>query len=95
MQDDSPWTYSKHTSSNYTNVDRIIYLCAESLRISGILLQPFMPSKMKQLLDSLGVADTARGFKNATSVDLDYGTPTIELGKGMKGVLFPPLSSDF
>ena len=37
------------------DVDRIVYLAAEALRITGILLLPYMPNKARMLLDQLGV----------------------------------------
>ena len=55
-----------------------------------------MPSKMKQLLDMLGVADDARSYANAVlGSDKYYGEPKYPLGTGSKGMLFPPLSSHF
>ena len=55
-----------------------------------------MPSKMKQLLDMLGVADDARSYANAVlGSDKDYGEPNYPLGTGSEGILFPPLSSHF
>jgi len=55
-----------------------------------------MPSKMRQLLDMLGVADHAREYAN-TSIgsDKDYGRPKHPLETGTQGILFPPLSSQF
>jgi len=44
------------------DVDKIIYLAAESLRIVGIVLQPYMPNKARQLLDQLGVQPHKRTF---------------------------------
>jgi len=79
-----------------TEIDRIVYLCAESIRIVGILLQPIMPDTMSTLLSMLGVSPSARTFEYATiGADYEYGTNTVELGRGHIGVLFPPLSSDF
>jgi methionyl-tRNA synthetase len=73
----------------------VIYLCAESLRICGILLQPYMPETMTKLLDMLGVSSDARKFANTEfGSDTTYGTPLIPLGKGVEGVLYPPLRSD-
>lgn len=90
MQSAAPW--SAHDQS----VDKIIYICAESLRISGILLQPFMPSKMNDLLNQLGVDRAKRQFENASfGSDSSYGTPMVPVGRGHEGVLFPPLSSAF
>ena len=50
---------------------------------------------MKQLLDTLGVADGKRLYKNADiGKDLTYGTPKYEIGKETE-VLFPALTSHF
>jgi methionyl-tRNA synthetase len=76
-------------------VDRIVYQAAEGLRIVGILLQPYMPSKAKMLLDQLGVGHEKRTWEYCTpGSDLDYGMPLIELGGKHQGVLFPPLPSE-
>ncbi|KAI9876199.1 MAG: methionyl-tRNA synthetase [Pleopsidium flavum] len=91
-----PWDLvTSNNSKDIAELDRIIYLCAEALRVCGILLQPYMPDKMAELLDMLGVRSDARGFDNARlGSDRDYGLPAVELGKGYAGVLFPPLRSD-
>lgn len=77
------------------DVDRTIYLAAEALRITGILLQPYMPNKAKTLLDQLGVQEDRRTLVDCQpGADLDYGTPTVALGSKHEGVLFPPLASE-
>ena len=74
----------------------IIYYAAESLRICGILLQPFMPSKMKRLLDMLGVDEKKRLFEHARfGIDVDYGGPKCDLGGGADASLFPPLTAEW
>ncbi|MCJ1424355.1 methionyl-tRNA synthetase, partial [Sticta canariensis] len=89
MQDSTPWHIVKGqniTATKQRQLDEIIYACAESLRICGILLQPYMPSKTKHLLDLLGVDPNARMFSNATAhSDLNYGTPTVDVGSGYEG----------
>lgn len=93
MQSSAPWNLSEPEQQE--QLDRVIYLCAESLRICGILLQPYMPAKMKQLLDMLGVAEDARMYSNANlGNDQDYGEPKYDIGKDTE-VLFPPLTSYF
>ncbi|KAG8533131.1 uncharacterized protein KY384_001914 [Bacidia gigantensis] len=88
-----PWDLSDKPEENRLN--EIIYLCAESIRICGILLQPFMPEKMNTLLNMLGIHEEARNFTNAQfGSDKDYGTPKYLL-RGADGILFPGLSSDF
>lgn len=97
LQAAAPWSVAKTTSTT-SEVDSIIYLCTESLRVCGILLQPYMPSKMKHLLDMLGVKTGNRMFANAIiGTDESYGVPLpgISLGQGLEGVLFPPLTTEF
>lgn len=94
MQSSAPWDLTK--PEDQVILDRIIFICTESMRICGILLQPYMPSKMKQLLDMLGVADDARRYAD-TSIgsDKDYGNAKHSLESKHSAVLFPPLSSHF
>ncbi|KAA6414701.1 MAG: methionyl-tRNA synthetase [Lasallia pustulata] len=93
MQQSAPWDYKD--GGDKAHLNRIIYLCVESIRICGILLQPYMPGKMEQLMEMLGVAPDARKFENAIlGSDPEYGIPKVPLGKGREGVLFPDLRSD-
>ena len=76
-------------------VDRIVYQAAEALRMTGIFLKPYMPNKAKTLLDQLGVDESRRTLEYCKcGADLDYGTPMVELGRGYRGALFPPLPSE-
>lgn len=96
MQSRSPWNLVRsETDSVKAHVSVVIYLCAETLRICGILLQPFMPTKAGELLDMLGVSQENRDFSKAQlDADWDYGESAFDLGKGYENVLFPPLNSD-
>lgn len=75
---------------------RIIFVCAESVRVIAILLQPVMPAKMKRALDILGVEESHRSFEHARSyADFTYGTPFADPGRaGPDGTLFPPLIAE-
>lgn len=97
LQNIGPWDKTRLTKPERME---ILFLCAESLRICGILLQPYMPGKMSELLDTLGVSPGRRKFADtAIGADLDYGTPPPEikarLGKGIEGSLFPPLTIEW
>lgn len=96
LQVTSPWTMGADTNGEAdVRVKVIVYLSAEALRVSGILLQPFMPDKAALLLDMLGVARDRRGFRSASfGADDSYGASFVDLGKGHQNVLFPPLRSD-
>ena len=83
---------SSEVDLNQKKVERIVFYSAESVRIVGILLQPFMPDKASQLLDMLGVDKSRRGFDDAKiGADDSYGTPQVPLGKCAYDGLFPPL----
>jgi methionyl-tRNA synthetase len=73
-------------------LEEVLFLCTEALRIAGILLQPYMPTKAAMLLDMLGVDDGKRSLKFAApGMDYTYGKSKIPVGKGQDGSLFPPL----
>ncbi|KAG8623215.1 hypothetical protein KVT40_008191 [Elsinoe batatas] len=66
----------------------ILYLMTETLRIVGIMLQPFMPLKAKELLDLLHVEESKRSFADTTLCsDSSYGKKDPE----QTTMLFPPL----
>ncbi|KAI0321968.1 tRNA synthetases class I (M)-domain-containing protein [Amylostereum chailletii] len=56
-----PW--AKDTSDDI--VEQVCALSLETLRICGILLQPFIPSKAGELLDALGVPSSTRTLRYA------------------------------
>src|SRR3569833_496609 len=69
-------------------LQQVIYNASEALRIIGILLQPFIPTKAGELLDVLGVPETNRTFEHAQlGCDFDYGVAKSD----PKINLFPPL----
>lgn len=73
-------------------VDQIIYINSEALRLVGIMLQPFIPGRAKMLLDMLGVKPARRNWHWCTpGADNDYGKPMFELGGRHETQLFPML----
>ncbi|KAI9671568.1 MAG: methionyl-tRNA synthetase [Caeruleum heppii] len=97
MQISSPWNLVKiQSAEELARVDLIVYLCVETLRLSGLFLQAYMPGKAAQLLDMLGVVQDRRTIAFAKlGADYAYGSSGVELGRGTEGVLFPPLRSDY
>ncbi|PYI15835.1 hypothetical protein BO86DRAFT_311067 [Aspergillus japonicus CBS 114.51] len=79
----APW-------QNPGETQRVIYNVAETIRMSGILLQPFMPTKSKEILDMFQVHPQRRSFASAEyGSDPSYGEDT------KKKALFPPLPFRF
>jgi methionyl-tRNA synthetase len=94
FQDAHPWDMMN--LADPTDVPRrlssTIALAAETLRICGILLQPYMPAKCRLLLDQLGVDEAKRTAEYAMlAADMEYGTPMAALGSGYNQILFPPV----
>jgi methionyl-tRNA synthetase len=75
------------------NPTKAIVYAYETLRISAILLEPYMPTKAAELLDRLGIDSSQRGWNQCVFNDkIDVG----QLVKGLKddkrpGHLFPPV----
>ncbi|KAJ9103086.1 hypothetical protein QFC21_002508 [Naganishia friedmannii] len=95
-----PWS---STTSEADLITAMVYAHG-SLRITGIALQPVMPTKMKDLLDRLGVEEGDRGWDR---LQLDAGVEQMrdvlrcvrvmmDRAKDLKkaGVLFPPLAEE-
>ncbi|KAI9882267.1 MAG: hypothetical protein M1823_005987 [Watsoniomyces obsoletus] len=95
MQHRQPWDTENETGNGPDRRELTIYLIAETLRICGILLQPFIPERASRLLDMLGVHASRRTFAHANlHQDDSYGNTSVELGTGYQSVLFPPLRSE-
>lgn len=56
-----PW--SKNTASEL--VEQVYAVSLETLRVCGLLLQPFIPSKSEELLDALVVPKDKRSWSHA------------------------------
>jgi len=70
----------------------VFFLMHETLRITGIMLQPFMPTKSVELLDILRVSPERRMYRHTELCsDESYGREYIK-GGDIK-MLFPPLAN--
>lgn len=104
IQSSEPWALAKSINEDAdpiiaaqlrSEIDCIVYHCAEATRIVGILMQPYIPGKAAQLLDMLGVDESKRTFDDARiGADYDYGVPKKPVGRDSWDGLFPPLPVD-
>lgn len=93
LTDTAPWDLARKETTKQA-ADVVVYNAAESLRIMGILLQPFIPEKAAELLDILGVQPRNRTLALAkVGADLHYGRPMrpYNVGRGRWQGLFPQL----
>lgn len=98
VQDQEPWAKIKQLDdpNRVALTESIIYDCAEAVRVAGIMLQPYMPTKAGEVLDMLGVDASRRTFEDATyGADHTYGVSTwTTTERGEFATLFPPLLGD-
>lgn len=83
-----PWSKKVESSTQ-----AIVY-AYHALRLTGILLQPVIPTKAGELLDRLGVDETDRNWQGAVwPVEVDVEKIRSGLGRVDKGKapLFPPV----
>ncbi|KTW30112.1 methionine-tRNA ligase [Pneumocystis carinii B80] len=86
FQDFEPWKYYNQPD----NVDPVIYRTLEAIRLSAILLKPFIPEKASEILDQLDVHPSRRSFKFC-KLGLDKTYLQIQSKRNM--LLFPKLPS--
>ena len=66
VQESKPWLLAKSgTASDEAELMKLIFLVYETLRISGILLQPITPTLCNDLLTRLNIDEAERYFKDA------------------------------
>ncbi|KAF2156908.1 hypothetical protein K461DRAFT_220169 [Myriangium duriaei CBS 260.36] len=100
LQNQAPWDIFKTLTqgSNEDDAELLkrrlhctMFLMAETLRLVGIMLQPFMPEKSGILLDMLLVEKDQRSFKDAQLCgDRKYGRTA---SPDKAGLLFPALAN--
>ncbi|GAA6021809.1 hypothetical protein JCM11491_003884 [Sporobolomyces phaffii] len=83
----SPWL----STATRAQVHRSLYLSSESLRVAGILLQPFMPTKSAVLLDALGVRPDERTWERAP-FGRGGARDRVRAVKSSGGGLWPPVA---
>ncbi|PKY56699.1 hypothetical protein RhiirA4_549355 [Rhizophagus irregularis] len=90
--DNEPWKL-KNDKNQKEAVNNILFYSVETVRISGILLQPVMPTKMSELLDRLGIQKDQRTWEYARfgrGWDLNNNhNRKIKFHHDEKSVLFP------
>ncbi|KAI1853792.1 hypothetical protein JX265_003874 [Neoarthrinium moseri] len=87
----APWDLAGKGDVYKPQLHQAVYTAAETVRVAGILLQPFIPEKAAQLLDRLGVDPACRTFEYAKlNADSNYGTSLVPLAISTPKVLLVP-----
>lgn len=87
----APWAAAKDPSQQ-ERVNTILYHAAEVLRLAAVLLYPFMPSKMNELMNQLGIASSTDG--QGAGWERSWGQLPVGLDIVPGAILFPKIDLD-
>ncbi|RYP75999.1 hypothetical protein DL771_002071 [Monosporascus sp. 5C6A] len=79
----APWEHARN--GNTEALYQTAFTAAKSLRVAGILLQPFMPDKAGEMLDQLDIDAGRRALADAA-----YKVSFVELRRGACITVFLP-----
>lgn len=88
IEDSQPWTLAKSSSDeDRKKLDAVLYEVAESIRLSAIMLIPFMPSTCQRILTQLGINKKVDDMK--MDIDGVWGNFEGNTKIGEREILFP------
>ena len=67
---ETPWNLAKD-DSNKDKLETVLYNLLESIRVCGILLEPYMPDTSKKILDELNTSDRSFKFNKSNKYSLN------------------------
>jgi methionyl-tRNA synthetase len=65
IQEQQPWALAKEGENGRAALESTLYLSLEGLRITALLIEPFMPVIAERLRSQLGIADRPRNLGDA------------------------------
>ncbi len=65
IDENTPWTLAKDMDANGARLARVMYNLLEVLRVSAILLTPFMPSTSPEILRQIGACECCSAYAAA------------------------------
>ncbi|XP_074658159.1 methionine--tRNA ligase, mitochondrial-like [Tubulanus polymorphus] len=94
IQYSEPWTLYKQPddADNLKQIDNIVHVVLENLRVCSILLQPVVPRLAETLLDRLGIASDERSFEFALARD-DKRRATVNINFSCSGTNAPAVET--
>lgn len=88
IEDSQPWTLAKSDSSgDKKKLDTVLYEVAESIRLSALLLIPYMPSACQEIMTQLGITRDVNEMR--IEEDGKWGNFEGNTRIGERKILFP------
>ncbi len=67
IDENTPWTLAKDMDANGARLARVMYNLLEALRVSAILLTPFMPATVTEVLRQIGACECCSTWESAAN----------------------------
>ena len=90
IDENTPWTLAKDMEANGARLARVMYNLLEVLRVSAILLTPFIPQSAAEVLRQIGACETCSTWESAAGYGALSHTVTVSRGEN----LFPRLDME-
>ena len=90
IDENTPWTLAKDMEANGARLARVMYNLLEVLRVSAILLTPFIPQSAAEVLRQIGACETCSTWESAAGYGALSHTVTVSRGEN----LFPRIDTD-
>ena len=90
IDENAPWVLAKDMEANGSRLARVMYNLLEVLRVSGILLTPFIPGSAGKVLDQIGACQECRTWDSAAVYGSLRGDVTVQRGDN----LFPRVDTE-
>ncbi|MDZ7838446.1 MAG: hypothetical protein U5N58_11140 [Actinomycetota bacterium] len=88
-----PWSLAKSNSSqDKKQLDAVLYQLVEAIRLSAVLVSPFMPHITQRILGQFGIEDKVEDLTLDTHGS--WGSYTGGTPIGEKEILFPRIKED-
>ena len=83
IDENAPWVLAKDMEANGTRLATVMYNLLEVLRISAILLTPFMPDSAKEILRQVGACEACSTWESAAQYGSLRGDVTVVRGNNL------------
>ena len=90
IDENAPWMLAKDMDANGTRLATVMYNLLECLRISAILLTPFMPDSSAEILRQIGACECCSTWESAAVYGSLKADVTVERGDN----LFPRIDAE-
>ena len=83
IDENAPWVLAKDMEANGTRLATVMYNLLEVLRISAVLLTPFMPGSAKEILRQIGACEACSTWESAAQYGSLRGGVTVVRGDNL------------